>query len=844
MQHLRTLAFSLLVAAPSAQDSYYLPNTPLPPGVKVGTALALGDLQGDGDLDALVVEQGRTRFFVNHPAGRFLALELPHPGGTASLFSGAALADLDGDGDLDVYLANEGGSPGPGLLFDHVFAQQADGSFTGGGSVLPAHLQPSKGVELADMDGDGDSDVVLATTGADRLYRNEGGLVFSNAGSADLESALFTGSLVLADYDGDGDLDVARRVAADPAAEVLLNDGSGGLSLLPGALPVGPTFPGPMAGGDLDGDGDADLLSVGGIGGNLLLVNGGAGLFSDASAFLPAPAPSQLEPTGPVALADADGDGDLDAFLGTELTEPTRLWLNTPAGFAEAPPGSMPATASVAHALAAADLDGDLDVDLLQLGSRAHRLNLGDGAGTFAEVHPPLGGMIEHSFDLDVLSADFNGDGIGDLFLREESVFQPAPDVLYLGTGTGALLPAPLPPYADETGAAAAGDVDGDGDVDLYLGLTTFYSAGLDVLLSNDGSGAFADASGNLPGLAGDARGASLADLDGDGDLDALVLHGTQEADRVLRNAGSGSFTHDPGDTPATPTLSNTHAVGDLDGDGDLDAFLGIGGSDRLYVNDGTGRLTSAPTGASPPDYLTTDVELGDLDGDGDLDALVTPSINGVVTAVQLLRNNGLASFKVPSGALPAVEANAAALLDHDGDGDLDAYLARHADDVLLENNGGGLFAEVQGSLHPLEDELNTDVLVAPHLPGEREWLFLWSRHLQALRPRERALSWDTAPGIGKPLLFELHDEPAAAWVLAYAASEASLPLPPLGTLMLDPATLTVAASGAITGTGQGSALFDVPASASLVGVAVPWQAAFGASFQLGTLERTVFSGL
>ena len=125
-----------------------------------------------------------------------------------------------------------------------------------------------------------------------------------------------------------------------------------------------------------------------------------------------------------------------------------------------------------------------------------------------------------------------------------------------------------------------------------------------------------------------------------------------------------------------------------------------------------------------------------------------------------------------------------------------------------------------------------------------RPELLLLAAHLQILAPTGRALSWDSPPRIGKPLLLELWGAPGESWLLAYAASEVDLALPPFGTLHLDPTTLQVVAGGTVPGTGLAGVPLAIPASAALVGVALPWQAAHGAGLELGPLERTAFSEL
>jgi hypothetical protein len=251
---------------------------------------------------------------------------------------------------------------------------------------------------------------------------------------------------------------------------------------------------------------------------------------------------------------------------------------------------------------------------------------------------------------------------------------------------------------------AAAGDVDGDGDLDLALAMEFVPK----MLLLNDGSGRFSDASATgLPRTVHDSEDVAFADFDGDGDLDLVFVSEDDRKDELFLNDGTGRFS-DESQRLVPDDVSNALVVLDLNGDGVPDVLTGNIGTDRALINDGTGRFrdeTATRWRQGTAESRTQDLEAFDADGDGDLDIAVANEgqnqlyLNASGLLVDVTATN------VPRENDESREIRAA---DFDGDGDLDMVVAnvrfvlREPElDTLLLNDGKGVFTPAPEGWQP-----------------------------------------------------------------------------------------------------------------------------------------------
>jgi Secretion system C-terminal sorting domain/FG-GAP-like repeat len=571
--------------------------------------LAVSDIDNDGDEDVLMTGIAALNLYTNDGSGNFTLVN-GTPFGEVDDGS-IVFSDLDLDGDQDVLVLGNSALQG---YIANLYSNDGNGGFTLT-SGTPFEGVWLSAVGMADIENDGDLDILVSgrNVAGDKtanLYRNIG----LNSFELITPSAFLRvdgGSVVFSDIDSDGDKDVimsgTTSVGAQCKTTVYINDGSGNYSLVKESAFT--SFKNSViAFSDLDGDGDNDVI---GSGESVfsqaitdLYLNDGSGYYTPLS-----PSPFEQLRMGSLAVGDVDGDNDNDIVsLGMNMVNERKVnqYMNDGSGSFSlyTSQAFFTFTPTTDGTITFSDVDGDNDDDALITGMSNStvitQLYKNDGLGNFEETGPSFDGLWKSS----VAFKDIDNDGDNDLLLTGGNAFNDPIANLYSNDGAGnftGMMGFPIDPVIN--GSVAFSDIENDGDADfLIVGLN---AGGLLVsrLYENDGLGTFSEVIGT-PFVGVQFSSIEFFDVNSDGDEDLLITGLTTANTAVSKfysNNGLGQFT-EVNNLPFDNVYKGFTTSSDIDLDGDMDVIISGLKDDGTTIT----KLYRNQTAVNPPFVINT----------------------------------------------------------------------------------------------------------------------------------------------------------------------------------------------------------------------------------------------
>jgi len=659
-------------------------NNPRP-----SVAVAVGDLDNDGNIDAFIVNSGSQtdEAWFNKGTGLFDDSGLTFDTSENADGRAAALGDLNKDGWLDIFVASN--------LTNTIWLNNKDRTFTRRDLVLKGN---GRGVALGDFNKDGRMDAFVANDGPNTVWLN------NNASAVLIDSGQRLGNensaaVVAVDFNGDTNLDVLVVNGDSSGNKIWLNNGTAVFTNSSNVV-LGTTIGRAAATGDLNGDGKLDVF-IANNGADTVWLSRGNGTFTDTQQAL------GTDDSYGVALADIDSDGDLDAYVANEGND--QIWLNDGKGIFTAGPAQTDNVATRGVVMANFDgappvlvdtnndgktditlpsTDNDPDVFMVNFNQSSQLLlNMDKGQvmrvqmtpqpnGFKAAVDTPL--LVPFANDVDLTS--------GDMFVQRMTRGAVKNGLKIVGSKTISwthTTPFRASEWVHITTQSDLGKYQWSFLTTVKGGLGRYSPAGIAVTNSDNTH---------------NDRAVAMGDIDGDGDIDAFV--GVNGANRLLLNSGFGQFT--VGQSNMGAEDSRAVALGDVDNDGDLDAFVAnYGANSQLWLNNNG---TFANSNQVLLNSNSQAVALGDLNNDGFLDAVVGNGAKGTNPAIgqpdMVFYNNGQGVFDTNKSLGDSSSAHAIALADFNADGYLDAYIANDFGDPSEANRFDQLWLnDGQGNL-------------------------------------------------------------------------------------------------------------------------------------------------
>ncbi|NYT26573.1 MAG: VCBS repeat-containing protein [Candidatus Thiodubiliella endoseptemdiera] len=718
-------------------------------GIDVGylSAPTLADIDGDGDLDLVVGERnGTLKYYQNTGTTSNPAYEAktgddnPFNGINVGNFSAPTLADIDGDGDLDLVVGKDDGT------LKYYYNQHQQSFFVDGQAPTLTTQASAELGETSDLILDFNEDIQAGSTGSIVIKGSDDGVIatinitettkFSIAGdklTIDVSAlGLTDNKLTQGSYYITMDAGTVTDIAGNDAAAITKDTNQWVFATK--ALSTTIAWIGADDNYINDSEKDATALSGTVAGAGTLSITkieffeGSNTVGTAITSGLPAVAadgtwalahsamPSELADgktyTAVVTLSDGTNSAISTSTAVTyDIINPTPITTN-PWTLSDIPAGQsafklgdvISLTLTMSETLKLNNTTGSKVViagkDFVL--DKTASTTAGDKKLVFKYSVQAGDSIAATDFDIDNPTSDITLNNITDVagnapvFTADRVVLAKVGYIEKIGLGNNPFEGVNVKGYSVPTLA----DIDGDGDLDLVVGefdgtLKYYQNTG-----TTSNPAYEAKTGGNNPFNGIDVGGSStptLADIDGDGDLD-LVMGDEDGTLKYYQNTGTTSNPAYEAKTGGSNPFNGIDVgffskptLADIDGDGDLDLVVGENdGTLKYYQNTGSASNPAyeAKTGGSNP-FNGIDVglyskpTLADIDGDGDLD-LVVGERNGTLKYYQNTGTTSNPAYEAKTGGsnpfngINVGSFSAPTLADIDGDGDLDLVVGKN----------------------------------------------------------------------------------------------------------------------------------------------------------------------
>ena len=258
---------------------------------------------------------------------------------------------------------------------------------------------------------------------------------------------------------------------------------------------------------------------------------------------------------------------------------------------------------------------------------------------TLSQTIPNVGGN-------DIVLSDFNNDGKLDVFIANGEWNKPLPSRLFINDRKGNLIDSKQEIGNAKSWSVSVGDLNGDGYTDIFLANGDWNKGDSSHIWINDGHGKFI-CSSNKFGIANSSC-AAIGDLNGDGFPDIYLANhpysdGHSGEDEVWFNDGKGNFINS-GQKLGGSDAARRVKLADVNGDGFLDAIVLNGDTNKIWLNNGKGQFLESRQNIGNGDNV--DLAVGDIDNDGFVDIIIVKGAWGKTPkGIEIWKNDGKGNF-------------------------------------------------------------------------------------------------------------------------------------------------------------------------------------------------------